>query len=398
MTKQLYKHQVKFSKGHKDKDILVHEMGTGKTVSACVWLKDGRDSDALVICPLQIKDKWREALDEWGTKAIVVSKEEFKKLHVKRWSAIVVDEADMFASPLFTKGRSQLSTALYEQIKAYDAPILLLTATPIRSRPENLHTLLCFLGIYYDWKEWRARFMSLERRPFLPYPAWLPKSGWRKDIRQVLEKHADIVLLRDCVEDLPPITEHVLQVPCSAFKDNPEWSPMASFVALHRHEQENKAEEIINIGKGYRKVLVVAHYVEQIKTLDEQLSKDKQTFIVHGSVQNQEEILQQANKADECYLIIQASIGAGFDADSFSCVVFASMSYRARDFVQMKGRVRRIHNLHPVVYYYLIGGRADKQVYKQVMLGRDFIPSEWSINSPTSQNLDDTKRQTSLPM
>jgi len=99
--------------------------------------------------------------------------------------------------------------------------------------------------------------------------------------------------------------------------------------------------------------------------------------MVHGSVKNQEEILKEANEVDECFLLVQASLGSGFDADSFSCIIFASMSYRVRDFVQMKYRVRRIHNLHPVTYYYLINGRCDKMVKEAIDLGRDFVPSEY---------------------
>ena len=105
--------------------------------------------------------------------------------------------------------------------------------------------------------------------------------------------------------------------------------------------------------------------------------------MVNGSVKDQETILKQANECDECFLIVQASLGAGFDADSFSCVVFASMSYKARDWVQMKFRVRRIHNLHPVQYYYLIGGECDEAVYDTIMLGKDFLPSEWQTNDPS---------------
>jgi hypothetical protein len=126
---------------------------------------------------------------------------------------------------------------------------------------------------------------------------------------------------------------------------------------------------------------VVAHYVEQVESLNKELGKDRMTFMVHGGVKGQEKILKDANEVDECFLIVQASLGAGFDADTFSCVVFASMSYRARDFVQMKYRVRRIHNLHPVEYNYLIGGRCDKQVYRTIQLGKDFIPSEWNYQS-----------------
>lgn len=135
-------HQVKFAKGYSDKALIAHETGTGKTICACVWLHDGRDNDALVIAPKRAIEKWKVELKKWQTKATVVSKEQFKKIHIKKWSAIVVDECDEFASPLFTKGRSQLSESLYNLIKAYDVPIMLASATPIRSNPWNLHTLL----------------------------------------------------------------------------------------------------------------------------------------------------------------------------------------------------------------------------------------------------------------
>lgn len=372
------KHQEKFIKGYKDKAFLVHEGGTGKTICACLWLKDGRDSNALVICPKRIIEKWKTALTDWGTKAKVISKENFKKEPITEWSAIVVDEADEFASPLFTKNRSKLSEALYNQVRTYDAPIALLTATPVRSNPWNLHTLLCYLGKYIDKKKWQEGFFNLERRPYLPRPAWIPKPIWRKGARIVLEKYADIVLLKDCVGDLPPFTETIVKTPILPFIRQSEWESSKAFAEEHKNEQKAKVKTILDIGKNYRKVLVVAYYIEQVEALKKELSKDRLTFMVHGSVKNQEQILREANECDECFLIIQASLGAGFDADTFSCVVFASMSYKARDWVQMKFRVRRIHNLHPVKYIYLLSGRCDNAVYKTIMLGKDFLPSEWS--------------------
>lgn len=374
----LLSHQQKFAKDYRGPSLIVHEGGTGKTVCACVWLADGRDKDALVICSKRIIGKWQEALKTWGTRATVVSKEQFKKLPVKQWSAIVIDEADEFASPLFTRQRSQLSTALYILLKDYKAPILLLSATPIRSTPWNLHTLLCFMDVYIDWKKWRDEFFSLEKRPYLQYAAWLPKPNWRQQIRPILEKYADIVLLKDCVDEVPPVTEHTIKIKTDKIE--------GTFVERHRQEQTLKGKEIIQIGKEYRKILVVAHYVEQVEQLNKELSKDRQTFMVHGGVKGQEDVLKEANETDECFLIVQASLGVGFDADSFSCVVFASISYKVRDWVQMKFRVRRIHNLHPVDYYYLVGGNCDTMVKKTVEAGKDFVPSEWDEPTNTTQD------------
>lgn len=375
---KLYPHQARFADNMKDKMFLVWEGGTGKSIAGGIWLHSKRDKDALVICPKRIVDKWKKVLTDCGTKATVLSKEQFKKTAIKKWSAVVVDEADEFASPLFTKQRSQLSTALYQLIQAHpEMPVMLLTATPIRSNPWNLHSLLCYLGVYIDHKKWRDRFFSLERRPFLRFPTWLPRPTWREEIRPVLEKHADIVLMKDCVDSLPPVVEEEVKVKGEPFAGNKELLPMARFVEEHKHEQLVKAKHITDIGKEYRKVLVVAHYVEQVERLNEELGRDRLTFMVHGGVNGQEEILKKANEVDECYLVIQASIGVGFDADSFSCVVFASMSYKVRDWVQMKWRIRRIHNLHPVRYIYLLGGRCDKRVYETIQKGKDFLPSEW---------------------
>lgn len=374
---QLKAHQIKYAQGYKNRELVCHEGGTGKTVCACVWLHDKRDANALVICPKRVVKKWEKALKDWQTKALVVSKEEFKKLGAHEWSAIVVDEADEFASPLFVKGRSQLSEALYKTIEInLQTPILLLTATPIRSNPWNLHTLLTYKGHYIEWKKWRAEFFSLQYRPYMSRPAYFPVDNWREKARNVLEKHADIVLLRDCVAELPPATEEVVKIKSDKFTSL-EVQPKKAFVEEHQHEQKNKLKTILEIGQEYRKVLVVAYYVEQVEELNRQLSKDRETFMVHGSVKNQEEILKRANEVDECYLIVQASLGAGFDADTFSCVIFASMSYAVRDYIQMKYRVRRIHNLQPVIYMILLSGRCDETIYNNIIKGKDFIPSEW---------------------
>jgi len=383
---RLLPHQVKYASGYKDKAFLVHEGGTGKTVCACVWLRDGKDVYALVVCPKRVVEKWKDALSLWQTKAIVLSKEQFKKAPYRKYSAIVIDEADEFASPLFTKSRSALSEKMYTLIKEHNegVPVALLTATPIRSTPWNLHTLLCFLGIYLDWKIWREKFFYLQypdhgKFRFLKRPAWMPKPTWRSDIRPYLEKFADIVLLKDCVDSLPPVQELEIKIKGEPFPGTDEVEPRRRFVEEHKHEQVGKGDVIVSIGKEYRKVLVVAYYVEQVEALAKELSKDRLTYMVHGGVKDQENILKEANSVDECFLVVQASLGSGFDADSFSSVVFASMSYAVRDYIQMKFRVRRIHNLHPVIYYSLIGGRCDRAVKNNVDLGKDFVPSEWSL-------------------
>jgi len=374
----LYKHQQKYANGYKDKELVVHEGGSGKTICACVWLKDNRDDDALVICPKRVVKKWQEALAVWGTKATVVSKENFKKLEPKKWSALVVDEADEFASPLYTKQRSQLSTYLFNQVNKYDVPILLMTATPIRSNPYNLHTLLAFKGHYIEWKKWRNAFFEQVSRPYLKFPTWMPKADWRENVATVLKNHADIVNLKDITE-LPPLYVETIKTPPKGHFIN-EWiEPKKTFVERHKFEQNDKVKYIKEVGKNFRKIIVVAYYREEVERLNKELSKERETFMVHGGTKNQEDILKYANeKSEECYLVVQASLGCAWDGDTFSALVFTSMSYAVRDYVQMTYRMRRIHNMHPAHHYHLIAGKADKVVYDTIKKGKKFIPSLWN--------------------
>jgi len=65
------------------------------------------------------------------------------------------------------------------------------------------------------------------------------------------------------------------------------------------------------------------------------------------------------------------------DADKFSVVVFASMSYKYIDTAQMKFRVKRIHNLHENTFIYLLGGKCDKACYDCISAGKNFDPIEY---------------------
>lgn len=374
--KILYKHQKEFLDKNPNKALICFEAGCGKTLTAVEWLRL-RQGNALVVVPKRIVKKWQEELGD--VKATVITKEQFKKIDFKNPSALVLDECQFASAPLFTRQRSQIATKVYNFIKFNpDMPVLLLTATPVSSSPANLHTLLCYIGVYIPWKDWQNQFYSLERRPFLSFPAWLPKPGWRKQIQSVLLKHAHIALMSDCVDYLPPITEEIIELDAKRFKSNSEWEAMQAFVEEHRFEQLEKPKIIKAIGLQYRKVVVVAHFREQIEQLEKELSKDRKTYVLHGGVKDQEQVIKDAQEDSECYLICQYSIGAGFDLDTFSVMIFVSQGYSYTSLVQMRARIRRIHALKPVKYYYLQAGRCDRAIAKNLELGKDFDITEFT--------------------
>ena len=363
---QLRKHQQRFLDQNPDKALLCWDCRTGKTLPASIWGKN-RGTRGVIVCPKQGVEDWKRHSPE----AMVLSKEQFKKCwqSIETPTSLIIDECHTTASGLFTRLRSQLSSAVYNFIRKYpDLPILLLSATPITNNPASLHTLLCYLGRYIPWEKWRARFYVLQKRPYLPRPAWFPKEGWQKDIRIVLEKYADIVSLKDCVDYLPPVTKDIVPVKTPKYiKDvTKPWTHE------HMHEQSKKVDYIKSM--RYRKIIIACHYTAQIDEMQKELSKVRQTFVLDGRTKKPDEVKRMAQEADECYFIVQSSMGYGWDGFSFGCLVFASLSHKALDHFQMMGRLINVDNPKPLFYEYLVGGRIDRKILDCIEANNDFNP------------------------
>ena len=374
---QLYPWQQRALLEPNDYALWCCEAGTGKTFAGNLWLEQkDRMKNAVILGPKQIRGMWLERKpDAHYFTPQTILKEELPS----NPTAILIDEIDMFGAPLFVgKKRSKCAERLYNYIRSNpQAHVLGITATPVRSTPWNMHTILTYIGRYIDFKEYRSTYFSLQFLPYLPRPAYIAVIGWQKMMQPLIDKHAVVALMRDMVDVLPPETYEVINLKSPKYEKNEEWEAIKQFVADHRMEQFTKSTEISRLARGYRKVVVVAHYREQIDELRAKLSKERETFVLDGRTTDATSIIADAEDSPECYFIIQASVGAGFDLHTFSCMIFASQGYSARNYVQMKARIRRISSLKPVVYYHLLGGRCDRLIKKAIDLGLDFIPSEY---------------------
>ena len=196
-------------------------------------------------------------------------------------------------------------------------------------------------------------------------------------MQEVINEHATVALMKDMVDELPPETYEVIKLKPPTYEKNEEWEASKQFVEDHLSEQATKTKEIIRIAKQYRKVVVVAHYRQHIDELYKKLSKERETFVLDGRTNDVERVIADAEASSECYFILQNSIAAGFELPSFAVMIYTSMSYGARNYVQSRARIKRINALKPVRYYHLIGGRCDQAVYDSVQKGRDFVPSDY---------------------
>ena len=378
-------HQRRIVETNPQKALLVHEMRTGKSLIAKLWLEHpSRNQNPYVVCLKQNKKDWLELCPT----ATVYTKEEFKKYRslIKNPTAIVIDEAHNFAAPLFiTKKRSQLVEAMYSLVKQNpEMDVLLLTATPLSNDPASLHTLLTFIGHYIDWKEYQRQFYTLEYKPFLPRPAFFPIKDWRAKANEILTKYADIVSLADCVDFLPPVIEEIIRVktPPRPYADDEDYH----WTKDHLHEQSLKLPEIRKVGSGYRKVILVCHYTAQIDELQKELSKDRPVYVLDGRSKDPSTVKRMAQEDTDCYFIVQAAMGFGWDGYMFGCMVLVSMAHRQINYTQMLGRLTSVDHPKPCVYYYLLGGKWDGIIYKTLKEGEDFNPHKYeTITRPTEE-------------
>jgi len=370
---QLYDHQKKFLKDNPNKALLAFETGTGKTLCALEWMKLREKDYHLIICPKNIIQKWIDDCEKHNIdplKVLILTKEDFKKQDPVGVTSIIVDEADFFASPLFTKGRSQMAEKLYNMIaKQGIQNVLLLTATPYRNQPHSIHTLLSYIGKAPRWKEWQAHTYELKVLPYLPRPAWMPQKKWRKYAidyatpRIYTAKMADLFNVPTQHENHFDIPTGKLD-PMQRVADTPvgEWHECAK-----RETDIEKLEWIKEFVRGKSKVIISCRYKESIKMFAKELGKNYQVYVVTGEVKDQEAVIREAEADPECILIVQADIGAGWEAPSFSYMIFANLSFSYRSYVQMKGRILRANRLKENFYTHLVGGECDRSVYKRII-------------------------------
>lgn len=367
-------HQQKFKEKNYGNVLLWHSCRSGKTLAASITAV----GETIVLCPKRTVNNWKEHLPN----ALVLTPHPFKKIDTPTGlGTIIIDEVhEVAASPLYiAKERSAMVEKVYDMIKMNpNAKIMLLSATPLTNNVASLHTIMTWLGIAPNWTEFRNHFYQLESKPYMRrgQKAWFPKKDWRKEAYRILEKrngtYVDIVTLEEIAPWLPTKIEEIVE-----FKD-PKYIPIEdeTWVDAHRKEQSSKVSWLLN--SHFRKLIVAINYHTSIDEVVNTLKEHKQLYIVHGKVNNQEEVINAWQKDPDGWLIINSALGASFDGYMADALVYHSPSWRYVHYGQMIERLTTIDKdkVKPRLIYYLIGGKYDKKIHKSIQEGKDFDPQQ----------------------
>ena len=378
--KNRYKHQQEFLNANPSRAMLVWGTGSGKTRAACEWALLRPSHTPLIVCPKGLKENWRRECEAWGVKEkMILSKEEFKKIaSTLKNKVVIIDEADAFFSANF---KSQLSKSLRAYIKDHNPHLLMLTATPYRSSAWNIYTAAYLLGHRWNYRDFQYRFFSQVQMGFRIIS--VPRSGTEEELKELIASISNVFNPEDGF-DIPEQTDETIYLEetkehRAAHASNIEIHPIVRFTRDHQIEagvdieNDPKLELVLRYAIETPKLAVICRYREQLSRYACALKEEGHTvFEMHGDTKNRSEMLDEVENAERCVLLAQSATCEGYEAPSIGVMLFASMDYSYRNYVQMRGRILRMNRLKKNVYVHLLLGDADKAVMKSIEAKEDF--------------------------
>lgn len=386
---ELYKHQLSFLEDNPNKSSLVWSCGTGKTRTAIEWACTG-NTYTLIICPKALKANWERECQRWMlTTKVIMTKEEFRRdwKKIQGVHQVIVDEVhNGFLTPNFKSG---MSKALRSFLKKKNIPrVLLLSATVYTSSPWNIYNLALYTGHIWDYWKFKYEFFNDIRMGNRMIPQI--KKGIEPRLAQLTRSIASVVDISECA-DIPEQTFEVEEFELTkeqqkAIKDNYDPLPIVRFTKQHEIENGvlignefaedmvydcDKNERILELVAENPKIIIVCRYNLQIDRL-KNLLWQYDPLIIRGDVKDRDSIVQEAERREECVVLIQAACSAGYELSSFPVMVFASMDYSWVNYTQVCGRVLRLNKLKKNLYIHLLGGEMDHAIYDAISNKKNF--------------------------
>jgi hypothetical protein len=389
--RKLYKHQQHLVDLNPKKWLLAHEVGSGKSITVLELIKKN-ELTPLIICPKAMVERWFEYLREYNIGGIVLSKETFKK-RVKElpwYNCVVVDEGHYFFGY-----KSQLFKLLKAFLEHWQTPhVYILTGTPYMSTSFNIWCAGVLLGQQWKWWDWKKKYfaeISMGHRK-IPVERKTIDGVQVKDILAgIINKLGNTVTLEDCFDVPSQIYElELLDLTTGqirAIDDLLDVLPIVRFTKIHQicggslkgdeytedqYYKSDKLDRLLEYISLNNKVAVVCRYNNEIYNLSAKISEKypaKRIFIINGESKDRHQIVKDVEATNDCVVLIQAACSEGYGLGSIPLMIFYSLDFSLKNYIQMKGRIQRADNIKKNVYIHLVvKDTIDHDIYKKVVI------------------------------
>jgi SWI/SNF-related matrix-associated actin-dependent regulator 1 of chromatin subfamily A len=370
--------------------LLADEMGIGKSAQAIAAL-DALDlaGDRLVVCPAIVRGHWKNQIAQWGSTLPsweIESYEGFQKRFKKApgeleaFRHVVLDEGHYLAN---SKSKRSAAIASWLFSLPHRPNVVMLTGTPLQSRPSDLWHLLDVL--------WPGRFGSFwlftkrycggryEEIPNTERSVWV-FDGMSRPL-ELAERLRDCMLRRtkaDVALELPARTRQILEValPARARKDLQraqaaiDWTGRRSdsVQSLLSNVEEYKIDAATELAReivaGGGRVLLLTTRKATAAALGQRLNAP----VVDGDTPADE---RRAVIADAPIgIATMYSVTTGIDLVGFDSVVFVGLDWTPSTLLQAEARVHRIGQTRAVGIWYLVGIGTLDEVVKDRVIGK----------------------------
>lgn len=381
---KLYHHQKDIINDARDKVGCFHECGTGKSLTGIKWAEK-RANSCLVITPKSVVDKFKNEIKKWSKNNIewlVISKETFRRdwNKIKKYDAIIYDEFHNFAN-----FKSKLHKSAFNYQRKYTVKYVLgLTGTPFMSSFFNCYSLAKLLGYNWNWWKFKNYFFYDVRMGTRIVP--VPREDKKNEIITLFNKIGNTVKLSEIV-DMPEIIYEKEYFNMTAeqkkvIKNLDDLLPIVRFSKefqiangtlksdgyiknqYFKCEKLNRLIDIISVNK---KMAIICRHTLEIELIKNSIKKRK-VFILQGGTENRQEVVNEINNTNDCIVILQSGICEGFDL-YVPLMIFYSIDWSLKNYIQMKARPVRIDHLKTTIYIHLIVKNSiDEEVYKNVVI------------------------------
>ena len=419
---EFQKDGINFGIQRKGRFLLADEMGVGKSIQAIgVSLIFKENWPVLIICPSSLKLVWRDEIEKWipeinkdkiNIQVFKSSKDQFKngekfyimsydlsvkleqKIKDKNFNFIIADEAH------YLKSQDAKRTKCLIPIIQKSKRVLLLTGTPILSKPVELYPLLTMIrpDLFHNFKIYGNRYCDPKANFF--GVDWTG-SSCAKELNYILKNIMIRRLKKDVISQLPPKKRQKIEIQTdpkivkqisaisinseALFKKLEEINNNPLNLKLNLDDEEGEGKENINnlFNKLYIlsaeakangvkeyirylidnrcKFLIFAHHKVMLDAIEDEVKKLKIDYIrIDGKikVEKRQEFVNKFQKDETCLVAILSITACytGITLTAASTVVFSELHMTPAVMIQAEDRAHRIGQEHQCVnIHYLYG-------------------------------------------